>query len=180
MELSSIKEGVRVLDKGKHLMILWRKERIMGFMNIYFKNITEENLKECINLKISNEQEKYLPHTNETSVNESKVNSQWIPLGIYKDDNMVGFAMYGQDDEETNCICLIRFMIDKKYQGKGYGRYALGLLLDRIQKESVCEKIYLSFHPESIVAKKLYLSFGFKQFITGLEADDEIFYELIM
>ncbi|WP_027624645.1 GNAT family N-acetyltransferase [Clostridium lundense] len=149
-------------------------------MDIYLKHITEENLKECINLKISKEQERYLPHTNEASINEAKVNSQWMPLGIYKDDKMIGFAMYGPDDEETDCIWLIRFMIDEKYQGKGYGRYALQLLLNRIKEQSTLRKIYLSFHPESIVAEKLYLSFGFKQFITGFEAEDEIFFELIM
>ncbi|GAA0729423.1 hypothetical protein GCM10008905_29370 [Clostridium malenominatum] len=147
-------------------------------MNIYFKNITEENLKECIDLKISKEQEKYLPHTNVASIAESKFYPQWVTLGIYKDDKMIGFAMYGVDDEEADCICLIRFMIDEQYQGKGYGKRALEFLLNRIKEESKPSKIYLSFHPDSIVAKKLYLSFGFTQFITGFESEDEVFYEI--
>ncbi|MEW9097131.1 MAG: GNAT family N-acetyltransferase [Clostridiaceae bacterium] len=147
-------------------------------MNIYFKNITEKNLRECIDLKISKEQEKYLPHSNAASIAESKFNPEWVTSGIYIDDKMIGFAMYGVDDEEADCIWLIRFMIDEQYQGKGYGKYALELLLNRIKEEVKPSKICLSFHPDSIVAKKLYLSFGFKQFITGFEAEDEVFYEI--
>lgn len=41
-------------------------------------------------------------------------------------------------------------------------------------------EIKLSFHPQSIAANKLYSSFGFKQFITGFEAEDEIFYKLVI
>ncbi|MBC2398644.1 hypothetical protein BD780_001715 [Clostridium tetanomorphum] len=33
-------------------------------------------------MKISKEQERYLSHTNKASINEAKVNSQWI-LNIY-------------------------------------------------------------------------------------------------
>ncbi|MBU5483789.1 GNAT family N-acetyltransferase [Clostridium sp. MSJ-11] len=147
-------------------------------MNIYFKNITEKNLKECIDLKISKEQEKYLPHSNAASIAESKFHPEWVTIGMYIDDKMVGFAMYGEDGEEIDCTWLIRFMIDEQYQGKGYGKHGLELLLNRIKEEAKPSKIYLSFHPDSIVAKKLYLSFGFKQFITGFEAEDEVFYEI--
>jgi diamine N-acetyltransferase len=47
-----------------------------------------------------------------------------------------------------------------------------------MKSENDFNELWLSFHPESIVADRLYTSFGFKQRITGLEAEDEVFYVL--
>ena len=51
-------------------------------------------------------------------------------------------------------------------------------LLNKMRKENDFNEIWLSFHPESIVADRLYSSLGFKQRIIGLEAEDEVFYVL--
>jgi len=146
-------------------------------MNIFFKEIDENNWRECVNLKIKEEQERYLPHPNVVSIAEWKFNPKWIALGIYTGNEMIGFAMYGVDKGD-NTLCLFRFMIDEKYQGKGYGKFALAELLNKMRKENDFNEIWLSFHPESIVADRLYSSFGFKQRIIGLEAEDEVFYVL--
>ena len=57
-------------------------------------------------------------------------------------------------------------MIDKRYQGKGYGRKAMQLALDYIRTLPCgpAESIWLSYEPENEVAKKLYSSFGFVEF----------------
>lgn len=146
-------------------------------MNIYLKEITEDNWLECIELKIKKEQEKHLPHSNVKSIAEWKFNSHWVPLGIYLDEVMIGFSMHGLDMDD-GAMWIIRFMIDEKYQGKGYGKHALGDLLNKIKSEYSSAEVWLSFHPESDSAKRLYTSYGFKQEITGFEADDEIFYKL--
>ena len=54
-------------------------------------------------------------------------------------------------------------MIDKKYQGNGYGKEAMKLAIDFIKtypsgKTDYC---WLSYEPENEVARKLYLSLGF-------------------
>lgn len=146
-------------------------------MNICLKEIDENNWSECVNLKIKEEQKQYLPHPNVVSIAEWKFNPNWTALGIYTDNEMIGFAMYGVDTGD-NTMCLFRFMIDEKYQGKGYGKFALAGLLKKMKNENDFNEIWLSFHPESIVADRLYSSFGFKQRINGLEAEDEVFYVL--
>ena len=58
-----------------------------------------------------------------------------------------------------------RLMIDKAYQGRGYGKEAVSLALDFI-KSSPCglaEYCWLSYEPENEVAKKLYSSLGFNE-----------------
>lgn len=58
-------------------------------------------------------------------------NGYAFPFGIYDDDTPVGFLMVGYDTddywEDAPAIAngnynLWRLMIDKRYQGKGYGR----------------------------------------------------------
>lgn len=147
-------------------------------MGISFKEVNNENWREVIDLKIAKEQEKYLPHSNLISIAESKFYPKWVALAIFNSQSMIGFAMYGPDDEDEKTLWLIRYMIDEKYQGNGLGHCALEKLLVEIKSKKLYNTIALSFHPESVVAKKLYTSFGFKQFITGFEADDEVFYNL--
>ena len=115
-----------------------------------------------------------------------------LPFAICKNKKPVGFLMIGygiSEDEEIDTdnpafakiikegYCIWRFMIDKRYQGKGYGKKAMSLALDYIRtfpcgKADVC---WLSYEPENEVAKKLYSSFGFKeqlQFYGGKEGEE--------
>lgn len=151
-------------------------------MSMYFKEITIENWEECTELKISKEQEKYLPHSNLKSIAEWKFNPHWTALGIYNDGIMIGFSMYGilQDDDPTydGTMWIMRLMIDERHQGNGNGKLALSELIKRIKNEGTYKDIWLSFHPESETNLNLYSSFGFNQVITGFEAGDEIFYKL--
>lgn len=147
-------------------------------MNINFKIINKENWREVVDLKISKEQERYLPHSNLISIAESKFYPNWVTLAICNDEKIIGFAMYGPDDDDEKIVWLIRYMIDERYQGNGFGHCALEKLLNEIKNKKQYDTVALSFHPESKVAKKLYTSLGFKQFITGFEAEDEVFYKL--
>lgn len=70
-----------------------------------------------------------------------------------------------------------RFMIDKKYQNKGYGKKAFEIALDFIKKfpNGAAEYITLSYEPNNKVAKELYESFGFEEhFSEYIQEDDEI------
>jgi diamine N-acetyltransferase len=65
-------------------------------------------------------------------------------------------------------------MIDKRYQGRGYGREAMKLALDFIRtwpcgKAEFC---WISYEPENEIARKLYASLGFEE--TGEMDGDEI------
>ena len=98
------------------------------------------------------------------------------PFGIYKGDKPVGFMMIGyniadeEDDPEkfpllVNNYLIWRFMIDKEYQNKGYGKEAMKLALDFIRTWPCGEAEYcwLSYNPENEIARKLYRSFGFEE-----------------
>ena len=67
-------------------------------------------------------------------------------------------------------------MIDKRYQGNGYGRKALKLAVDFIKTSpnGKSEYCWLSYEPENEVARKLYLSFGFEEKKELWKEDQEI------
>ncbi len=92
-------------------------------------------------------------------------------FGIYDGDTAVGFAMIGHRSEEYEGMApvyrhsyyLWRFMIDRRYQGKGLGRDALRLLLDYVLTFPDGEENAwsVSYEQENEAAKHLYTSFGF-------------------
>jgi len=141
-------------------------------VGIYIKNIENSNWRECIKLDVNKEQRSFI-QSNLHSIAESKFQNEVRLLGIYKDNIMVGFASYILDEEGD--MNLYKLMIDKHYQGKGYGKESLILVMDIIRKETKNKEVWLSLHPNNTVAIKLYNKFGFKKEVTGLETEDEIF-----
>lgn len=139
-------------------------------MNISLREITPENFKECINLKVSDAQTSFVA-SNVVSIAQSKVYSTANPLAVYNDDEMVGFVMHSFSPKEER-FYLVRLMIDEKFQGKGYGKAATLAVIKKMEQIEDCKEIYLSFVPENTAAEKLYESIGFER--TGEIDDGEV------
>ena len=56
-------------------------------------------------------------------------------IGIAEDDTIIGVALVKDLDEEPACYDLQQFMIDRRYQGKGFGTEALRLILSELENE---------------------------------------------
>jgi diamine N-acetyltransferase len=52
-------------------------------------------------------------------------------------------------------------MIDKKYQGKGYGKAAMREFINFAKKNPECKTLITSFVPGNDSAEKLYRDYGF-------------------
>ena len=95
------------------------------------------------------------------------------PFAIYADDTLVGFCMFVFDPEEEDPddrYWLWRFMIDQRYQGKGYGQAALQEII-RYFKDNGADRLYLSTEPENELGLHVYHKAGFRE--TGIISDDE-------
>lgn len=128
-------------------------------MNLIIRTITRDNFWEIINLKVNEDQFDYI-EDNGRSIAESKYFDYWKPVGLYDDDLLIGFAMYGEVEGE-NRVWLDRYMIDKKFQNKGYGQKFLTILIDYIREIYNCNELYLSIFEENKNALRLYLKNGF-------------------
>ena len=138
-------------------------------MNITLRKINEDNWRECIKLKVNDEQARFVA-TNENGLALAYAHKEMEPRGIYNDDIMVGFIMYARDPDDGQYY-INRFMMDGKHQGKGYGRAAMKNLLDELSEMGV-KTVDIIHKPDNEVAIKLYRSFGFE--LTEDVLDDDV------
>ena len=130
-------------------------------MKIKLREIDKENYQDCISLKVSENQRDFVA-TNIYSLVESAYEPGLFPLGIYKDDLMVGFILY-DFDTDINGWSMSRFMIDEKYQGSGIGKEALLEFINFFKLNHGNENIYTSAEVDNLVAIKLYEKMGFEK-----------------
>ncbi len=143
---------------------------------IELRKIDSDNVWKVIKLSVNIEQENFVA-TNTQSIIEAYTaitsGGVALPFGIYEDDCLVGFVMfgYGTTGEESdpviaqNNYCIWRFMIDKKYQHQGIGKKALFVSLQYLESMPCgnADYCWLSYEPENVIAKKLYSSVGFHE-----------------
>lgn len=152
---------------------------------IRLEKVNGKNVWELIALRVDDSQKEFVA-PNDMSIIEAytaiTANGHAFPFGIYDGDVPVGFCMvgFGVDDDwpdppaiARGSYNLWRLMIDRRYQGRGYGRAAMGLILDFIRSMPCgkAETCWLSYEPENTAAKALYASFGFME--TGEMDGDE-------
>ncbi len=151
---------------------------------IKFEKISEENYSECLQLDPGEKGSKYVaPNVNSLAIayvcKENNVCSP-MPFAIYNDDVMVGFILLSslkkeqENDVEEDIYDIWRFMVDQKYQGKGYGRQALLKAIEFIKSfpYGPANTLVLSYLSDNEVGSHLYESVGFTA--TGEIDDGEI------
>lgn len=139
------------------------------------KKINRNNIGEILKLEVFSNQKSFVA-TNNSSIIEAYIaiteNNDVFTFGIYKDDTPVGFLMIGydvnSDDEDAPKIAkrnynIWRLMIDKKFQGKGFGKKAIDLALEFVNTFpcGTVKYCWLSYESENDIARQLYKSVGF-------------------
>ncbi|MBR2123291.1 MAG: GNAT family N-acetyltransferase [Lachnospiraceae bacterium] len=147
-------------------------------MKIELIDLTEDNLKQCFELEVADDQKQYIA-SNETSWKTAKENGKVArPFAVYCDDEMVGFTMFAFDEDyedPDDRYWLWRFMIDKSLQGKGYGTAALQVIIQYFRDHGA-NNIRLSTKETNTNALSMYRKAGFHD--TGELNDEEIVLQL--
>ena len=126
---------------------------------INLREITKANLISIIDLDV-NENQKDQVAPNAVSIAQGHYsNSAWFK-GIFNNNLAVGFVMLDLVTKKNKCF-LWRFMIDKKYQGNGYGKIALTQIIDYVKSFKVFNEIKTSYVPADNSAEGFYKNFGF-------------------
>lgn len=82
-------------------------------------------------------------------------------IGIVAGGTPVGLAMVRDMDDEPACYELQQLMIDKKFQGKGYGFRALELILAALKAEQKYACVEVCVKREDVQAIRVYEKAGF-------------------
>ncbi len=138
---------------------------------IVLRKIDGYNFNRITRLSVSEAQREYVT-SNVYSLAQAYAMPECRPLAIYEGMEPVGFCMYALDQDDGE-YWIYRFMIDQRFQRRGYGRQALRLLVDHIRAEAPDRRVlYLSYEPDNAAALALYSSFGFAP--DGRVVDGEI------
>jgi len=154
---------------------------------IEFKKVSCDNFIQCIELKVAEEQNKFIS-SNQHALAEAYIASEEgqdiKTFAIYKDDNMVGFVMMYYDDGDGNfeksCYGIFKMMIDEQYQGRGYGKEAVIKAIEFMRtSQKRARVVELTYKPDNVVARNLYASLGFVETGKTLECG-EVYAELVL
>ncbi len=146
-------------------------------MNVTLRELTRDTWRACAALRVADDQQNFVA-SNLYSIAEAQFYPGTLCRAVYAGETMVGFVLYGPDDEyapvdeRPGAYALVRLMIDRAHQGKGYGRAALETVIDTVQREAGARLLYLSAVPENVPALALYRSAGFLP--TGAVLDGEV------
>ena len=134
---------------------------------LHLKTITKDNWFQAVSLRVREDQVN-LVASNAVSLAQLNFLENFHAKGIYQDDDMIGFTLYGIDEDDHE-YWIYRLMIDQKHQGNGYGKEAIQLIIDNIRhiKEDHHQTITLSYEPSNAHAKRVYDKMGFQE-IEGL------------
>ena len=154
---------------------------------IHLEKVTYDNVDAIVKLRVSKEQRNYVA-SNDWSLIDAYLSlaegKPVFPFGIYNGKTLVGFMMIGYFNDwsgyerdawinsdsyrfykDKYYYYVWRFMIDKRFQRRGYGREALRLAVDfmRTFPCGAAEYCVLSYEPTNEAAKNFYSSFGFTE-----------------
>ena len=135
---------------------------------ITLREITKENLEEVWKLEVFEHQKSYVSSPAVSLAQAYVYRETAFPFAVYADNTLVGFIMLGYY-EARNQYTLWKFLIDKKYQNKGYGKEALKQGILYLKNTFQAKEIYTGVSVGNEQAKHVYKSLGFVE--TGLIED---------
>jgi diamine N-acetyltransferase len=132
--------------------------------------VSGETVREICALQVMPEQRRFVA-PNAISFAEALFAPKAWYRAIYADGQPVGFAMLSIDTGTPEYF-LWRFMIEDRFQGRGYGRAALGLIVDHVRSLPNARELLVSWVPGDGSPEPFYLGLGFVP--TGEVDDGEV------
>ena len=149
----------------------------MTSVTITFREITSDNYSQVLNLKITPAQEaaKFVSPVVRSLADAWFYREEGItyPKAIYADEDLVGFIMYELDTEEQQ-VFIWRFLIDQRYQGKGYGRQTIEAVLAMAKEQAQITKVVADYVDGNEPMKKILLDLGFEETGFNQEINEHI------
>ncbi|MDJ0701913.1 MAG: GNAT family N-acetyltransferase [Leptolyngbyaceae cyanobacterium MO_188.B28] len=123
-----------------------------------FIDIDRENWEAVVSL--SEPEDKYI-YPNLYSIAEAQFYEKAMSKAISVDGVLVGYAMYGENEDDSHVFWIDRFMIGKRYRRNGYGGAALLKLLE-MGASMGYERIETSTESENEPMRQLLSKCGFR------------------
>jgi RimJ/RimL family protein N-acetyltransferase len=134
--------------------------------------INENNYRSVCKLMVSDEQKSFVASPVSILARAyAKRSASARALAITKDEIIIGVIMFLELSKEPSCYTIEQFLIDHLYQNKGYGKQALGLVIEILASERKFETIEICVKKDAAQALHVYKNAGF--FDTGYTDPNE-------
>ena len=147
---------------------------------ITLREITADTVRSVIRLSVAESQKGFVA-PNAVSLAQALFAPEAWYRAIYYQEELVGFVML--EDESLLLpqpaspeVGVWRFMIDARFQGRGYGRAALSKVIEHVRAKGLFEKLELSYVPGPGCPEPFYSALGFQP--TGRMDEGEVVLEL--
>jgi diamine N-acetyltransferase len=152
---------------------------------ISLRPVDSSNYRECIELAVAPGQQGFVASNVQSLADAYVWRDGAEPYAVYSDDEMIGFALlFPLGDEEpggsipppdtVRGFILVRLMIDRRFQGRGFGRGALEAIVELIRSRGL-PTIRLSVVQDNEQALEFYRRNGFAE--TGAIEGGEVVME---
>ncbi len=127
---------------------------------VSLREVTKDTLDTILALEVNENQRRFVA-TNAKSIAQAHFagDAAWF-RAIYADETPIGFLMLS-DDREKQEYFLWRFMIDRRYQRRGFGWKALALIVEHVKTLPGAKELLLSYVPGEGSPGPFYHAFGF-------------------
>jgi diamine N-acetyltransferase len=132
--------------------------------SVEIKPVTKFNWQDVLQIEIRDDQKRLLPPVVFFMARAfvRPDNEVAMPFAIYDGEKVVGFFCLDYMPGSSDNYWICGFMIDKKYQRKGYGKASLNKIVEYLkQYHPKVESLGLTVSPQNFAAQKLYKDFGF-------------------
>ena len=132
---------------------------------VTLREVTADNVNAILKLTVK-EHQKPLIASNAESIAQAHFRPEAWFRAIYADDTPVGFVMLydaylGAPPPQPTPYEVWRFMIDAQYQGRGFGRRALELVIAHVRTRPHATELWLGHRPVPGNAGGFYQKLGF-------------------
>jgi diamine N-acetyltransferase len=141
---------------------------------VELREVTRDTLRGVLGLAVDATQSQ-LVAPNAVSIAQAHFEPEAHFRAIYADDVPVGFLLW-QNVPEERFTYVWRLMVDARYQGRGHGREAMRLLIERVRSAPGIDAAVLSHADREGNAGPFYRKLGFEY--TGEEEDGELMMRL--
>ncbi|RIK40940.1 MAG: hypothetical protein DCC58_13200 [Chloroflexi bacterium] len=130
---------------------------------VELRPLTADNWEAAVNLRVADDQSALL-ESNAVSIAESRFHPWMLPLALYHEEEMVGFTMFSQyPDPREGHHWVHRFMIDRRHQGRGFGRAGMRAVVQYMAAIPGCDEIWIGYDRDNRAAARLYRAVGFRE-----------------
>jgi diamine N-acetyltransferase len=133
----------------------------MSEPEVTLREITRETVRAICRLEVAPEQRGFVA-PNAVSIAQAHFEPKAWFRAVYAGEEPVGFVMLFEDSEKAEYF-LWRLMVAREHQGKGYGRRALDLVVERVRGLPGATELRTSYVPGTHGPRDFYLRYGFEE-----------------